>query len=207
MCADCVSKLEKAECPLCRTPFVDGTGAGAGAESDADVSDVESDDWPWGIGWTAEDRHDDWIERTGRNWTTGDPTVRSDFESTDLNLFSLSDRPPSSCPFLDTPGRVLIVSSPGPHPIPPPIPHPPQQEDMFEASAVVSHPYWRGIREHEVQWVGFPESENTWERRTNFVGDVARLMVEGYDSELEVNSEQGYDSEHDDPNCEPDEES
>ena len=76
---------------------------------------------------------------------------------------------------------------------------------MFEASAIVSHRYRRAIREYEVRWVGFPESENTWEPRTSFVGDVARLMLGDYDSRQGYLA--GYDSEHDDPSYETDDES
>ena len=49
----------------------------------------------------------------------------------------------------------------------------------------MAHRYVDGGIEYRIRWVGFGVTDDTWEPRANFLGDVARLMVEQYTADID----------------------
>ncbi len=64
----------------------------------------------------------------------------------------------------------------------------PDVNPTFEVEAILDRRKSGSSYQYRVKWRGYPDTDNTWEPRKNFLGNKAREMIHAFDTKIKASS-------------------
>ena len=64
----------------------------------------------------------------------------------------------------------------------------PDDDPTFEVEAILDRQKSGNSYQYRVKWRGYPDTDNTWEPRKNFLGNKAREMIHAFDTKIKASS-------------------